>query len=438
MVIEANRWLTVFAMAFTFFAVLVIAVVFFIDPFLYYRNISNDKKLMEPRYTSIGIIKNYKHDMTILGMDSSNSMDMLYIRNYHERKPVQLGIEDSNLNEVLMLYTMAQENSNTDLYFINVKAEEFLENIEFNLSSKKFPKYLYNKSGLDDIKYLLNYEICFRYIPLNTIIDTAFKLKKSLPAAMQDGTEIDKVVQWKVDSQPVKDLAKGAINEFHMGGFITNVADSNLDKDNIEKDSEAINKINNKEKNNEEINKKDIDNKGINNNDRNKKEMDKKEINNIEINSKEINNKGINNKEIDKEDISELKTQKELEDSIDNYLDIVLKQLKPDQTLIFGFMPYSIEYWTNLSVMDFETIMYAKEYFIKESSNMDNVKIVDLQGIPEISNPINYTKQQNLKVDLIKLYTDSIFDETLYVTLKSYDKNRKNLNKQIQLFFENQ
>jgi hypothetical protein len=166
--------------------------------------------------------------------------------------------------------------------------------------------------------------------------------------------------------------------------------------------------------------------------------MVKKEINNIDINSKEINNKGINNKEIDKEDISELKTQKELEDSIDNYLDIVLKQLKPDQTLIFGFMPYSIEYWTNLSVMDFETIMYAKEYFIKESSNMDNVKIVDLQGIPEISNPINYTKQQNLKVDLIKLYTDSIFDETLYVTLKSYDKNRKNLNKQIQLFFENQ
>lgn len=350
MVIETNKWLTVLAMSFIFFASLVIAVVFFIDPFLYYRNISNDKKLMEPRYASIGIIKNYKHDMTILGMDSNNSMDMLYIRNHHERKPVQLGIEDSNLNEVLMLYTLAQENSKSEVYFINIELDEFLKKEELNLSSKKFPEYLYNKSGLDDIKYLLNYEICFRYIPLNTIIDTAFKLKKSLPVSMQEGTEIDKVAYWKHDTIPIMNLAKGVKSDYSI------------------------------------------------------KELKFDAVTNL--------------------------------NKVDSFLKIVLSQLKPDQTLIFGFMPNSVEYWANVSTSEFDLMMEAKAQIIKESIKNPNVKVVDLQGIPEVSNPINYNMQQNLQKDLIKIYTDSIFNGTVYSNSKSFYTNKKALEKQIRLYLE--
>lgn len=365
MVLDSNKWITLFAMAFVVFTGLVIAVVFFIDPFLYYRNISNDKKLMEPRYASIGIIKNYKHDMTILGMDSDNSMDMLYIRNYHEKKPIQIGIEDSNINDVLILYTMSQENSKADFYFINVKPEEFIENIKINLTSQKFPGYLYNKKKLDDIKYLLNYEICFRYIPLNTVIDTAFKLNRNLPVAMKDGTEIDKVVSWKKDAWPVTGLAKGLYKDFQLSGF------------------------------------------------------------------------EITEKKSEKESDSKL-TNEEIENRIDSYLNIIFKQIKPGQTIVFGFMPYSVEYWLNVQDTNFEAIMYAKEYFIKGCKSRDNVKIVDLQWLPEISSLNNYTSEQNLNQDMIRLYTDAIFDETIYETSKLYNRNRKSLQTQIEMYKDKQ
>ncbi len=374
MVIKANKWLAALLMAFIFFGVLTIAVVFYIDPFLYYRNISNDKKLMEPRYANLGIMKNYKHDMTILGMDSDNYMDMLYIRNYHERRPVQLGIEDSNLADVLLLYTLAQENSKSDLYFINVNPEDFLEDKDLNLSSVKFPKYLYNTSRLDDIKYLLNYEICFRYIILNTVIDTAFKLNKTLPIPMMDGTEIDKVVQWKLASKPVIHLAKGVNKELHMEDFIKTPSITNINK--------AV----------------------------------------------------INNKRSLRED--ESYATKPIEDYIDSYLKLLFSQLKSNQTLIFGFMPYTVAYWTNLTTDEFDAIMYAKEYFIKQCSDRLDVKIVDLQGISEISNPANYLNNNNLTIDLMKLYTDAIFDETYYSSSQSYDTNRKKLEKQMRKYLE--
>lgn len=360
MELDGNKWITLLAMSFLCFAGFVIAVVFFIDPFLYYRNISNDKKLMEPRFTDIGIIKNYKHDMTILGLDSNNSMDMLYIRNYHERKPIQLGIEESNINDVLMLYTLAQENSKSDFYFINVRTEDFLENIAINLASAKFPAYLYNRSRLDDIKYLLNYEICFRYILLNTIIDTAFKLNKSLPDIMRDGTQIDKAAQWKKDTLSVSDLAKGKERVFYLKGIETTSV----------------------------------------------KEEDGK------------------------------KTYQEIENTIDSYLDIILNQLQPDQTIVFGFMPYSAAYWASVSKKDFDTIMYAKDYFVKKCINLENIKLVDLQGIPEISDSSYYTKEQNMKEDFIKLYTDAVFNENIYENSKLFEKNRADLEKQIKGFAE--
>lgn len=362
MVIDANKWITLFFMAFMFFTGLVVAVVFFIDPFLYYRNVSNDKKLMEPRYSNIGIIKNFRHDMTILGLDSENSMDMLYIRNYHEKRPVQLGIEDSNINDVLILYTISQEKSNSDFYFINVKAEDFIDAIPINLSSDKFPDYLYNNNRLDDIKYLLNYEICFRYIPLNTIIDTAFKLNKSLPIAMKEGTEIDKAAQWKLGILPVKGLAKGSTMHFS-------------------------------------------------------------------INGEQVNTQMQLENPSDDEDIKK---------KVDSYLEIIFKHVKPNQTIVFGFTPYSVEYWTNVSKMDYDKIMYAKKYFLEQCMNRDNIHVVDMQGINDIGIASNYTSELYLKEDFIKKYTDAIFDETIYEDSWSYEKNKKKLEEQVIQYLKTQ
>ncbi|MNO00755.1 hypothetical protein D3C81_2207080 [compost metagenome] len=61
-----------------------------------------------------------------------------------------------------------------------------------------------------------------------------------------------------------------------------------------------------------------------------------------------------------------------------------------------------------------------------------------MQGIPEISNPLNYTINNNLNIDLMKLYTDAIFDETFYKAALLYDSNRKNLEKQMKRHLENE
>lgn len=358
MVVDSNKWITVFFMSFITFTFLTISVVFFMDPFLYYRNISNDKKLMEPRYTNIGLIKNVKHNMTIIGLDSNNSMDMLYIRNFHERRPIQLGIDDGGLNEVLMLYILSQENSNVDLYFMNVDLEDFLKDEAITLSTFKFPQYLYNKNKLDDIKYLLNYEICFRYVFLNTYIDLAFKVGKSLPQAYQEGTEIDKVIKWKKRVTLVPNMAKGVKSIFTL---------------------EEADKLLYASSKNE---------CGF---------------------SHELNYSKIKDCKVDLKNVTI--DPKVVEEKVDIYVNIIEDKLKENQMLVFGFIPYSKKYWEHFEKDEYNNMMWAKNLLIQKVKDNPNIKIVDLHGIPQTKESQFYVDDFTLSEDLLKIYADAIFSD---------------------------
>jgi hypothetical protein len=275
----------------------------------------------------MGVIKNYDYDTAFIGSSMIQNFDMRYFRKNYSAKPVKLVVGGMTLNEILKMYSLSQEYSNASKYIINVDLIKFNMPDPLDMSSSKFPGYLYNNNRIDDIKYLLSYEVWFRYLPIDTLIDIMYKSKLKLPQKFDDSTNLDRIEDWSKDYTYGEEIVK----------------DNYL---------------------------------------------------NVEFSTSAVETKDMSAR---------------IKKNIDTYLELITKQKKKGQTIIFGLPPYSSLYWhTTIDDGTYEIWMQAKEYFIKECFQYSGIRIVDMQSIPEITDLNYYRDATHYNTDIQTIYADGI------------------------------
>lgn len=221
--ISAKKWIFSFIAIFLGAALLMGFVSYSVDPFMYYR-VGDDEKLMKARFVNVGIAKNYDYDMAFIGSSMIQNFDMPYFRENYDVNPVKLVAGGMTLNEILKLYNISQEYSGADKYMINI--DPFVLNTDgpIDFSSSRFPDYLYNDEKLDDVKYLLGYEVWFRYIPVNFAVNTLLKMGIDLPEKFDDAIDIDKIEDWSKDFSFGKEIVK---QNYEDGAYATSELNTN-------------------------------------------------------------------------------------------------------------------------------------------------------------------------------------------------------------------
>lgn len=101
-----------------------------------------------------------------------------------------------------------------------------------------------------------------------------------------------------------------------------------------------------------------------------------------------------------------------MKNNIDTYLSKIMVNRKKNQAIIFGFPPYSALYWhKNIQYETFEPLMDVKEYFILQALKYENVRIVDLQSIEEISDLDFYKDTTHFNLDIQEKYAQALISD---------------------------
>lgn len=298
------------------------------DPYLYFRNVSNDKKLLQANYVNIGLIKNYKYDTAFIGPSEIHTIDTGFVKSYYSVNAVKLVVKDMDVNDMLYMFESSQKYSDASEYIFNIDLEDFTHLKAVDGRSSKFPAYLYNGKIWDTIKYLLSYESSLRYAPINFVINGALDLGFQPPEEIIKHTEVGKIEDWSEDAVFGEDKVRESYHDY-------------------------IKKQNN----------------------------------------------------IDQSYVLE-----ELKKNIDSFLNKIKDKQKPGQSIVFGFPPYSALYWEALKETGAgEVYSSAKKYFIKQSRQLEMVRVVDVQAIPEIMDLNRYKDLTHFNGEITRIYTDAIF-----------------------------
>lgn len=76
-----------------------------------------------------------------------------------------------------------------------------------------------------------------------------------------------------------------------------------------------------------------------------------------------------------------------MKNNMEILLSHIIKTKKEGQAVVFGFPPYSALYWyTQRETGALDPIMDAKLFFLQRCAHVDNIRVGDLQDIPEITN----------------------------------------------------
>lgn len=133
------------------------------------------------------------------------------------------------------------------------------------------------------------------------------------------------------------------------------------------------------------------------------------------------------------QNVSQIKehTNLEIENKVDeivNYLELYCERInKQNHILTIAFPPYSVLYWKDQLVKGtLDDIIYTKYYLIQKLLEIPNVKIIDLQSLPQINDLNNYKDLTHYNLDLQKIYADSIFDDKY--TIEEIEQLENNLN----------
>ncbi|BCJ94366.1 hypothetical protein acsn021_19350 [Anaerocolumna cellulosilytica] len=194
--LKAKEWILFTGFVFLIGALVIGVFTFAGDPYLYYRNVSNDKKLLHSNYVNIGLMKNYKFDTAFIGSSEIHTIDTGFVKSYYSVDSAKLVVRNMDVNDMLFQYDLSQKYSDITEYIFNIDLEGFSMIKTVDGRSEKFPAYLYNENKLDDIKYLLGYESSLRYAPINFIINGSIDLGFQPPEEIIRHTEVGKIEDW--------------------------------------------------------------------------------------------------------------------------------------------------------------------------------------------------------------------------------------------------
>ena len=171
---------------------------YLIDPNMYYRKSNNDIYYSEA-YTTSGIIKNYPAQVAVVGSSMMQNMNMDLIKELFNKEAVKYTRSGMNVDEICMLINRSINIDNeVNEFIVNIDMTKF--NTEYKEPFEKYPKYLYNESKIDDIKYLLGFETWTKFIPFNLVYNLSKKIDNSIGnkiiSTFSSVVDIDNIGNW--------------------------------------------------------------------------------------------------------------------------------------------------------------------------------------------------------------------------------------------------
>lgn len=191
---SAAKWLVSFFCCLLVILVLLSAVAYVVDPFMQFRARDNAYMLQE-WYVSPGLVKNYDYDTLIVGSSMVQNFDMDVFREELGVKPLHIGIGAMQTSEMLQILHCAYDTGKADKYFVGID----LRLLENQSDDSRLAEYLFADDLLSKVRYLLSYEVWFRYLPVDVAFALADAAGIELPEDFQAKKSIDKLADWRSD-----------------------------------------------------------------------------------------------------------------------------------------------------------------------------------------------------------------------------------------------
>ena len=191
---SASKWIRNFLCFLLAILLLLSAVVYIVDPFMQFRTRDNAYFLQE-WYVSGGLIKNYEYDTLILGSSVTQNFDMNVFRQELGVKPLHIGLGGLTTVELAELLRLAYETQKADTYYIGVD----LPVLNGDNPESRMPEHLIKNDLQSKLRYLLSYEVWFRYLPVDIGFMILDKLGVNLPEKFIYQKSIDRLGDWRLD-----------------------------------------------------------------------------------------------------------------------------------------------------------------------------------------------------------------------------------------------
>ena len=144
-------------------------IVFAVDPFNLYRADSDLTKIIYqmPYYQNTGIARHARYDTLITGTSMTQNFRATWFNENFGCNAVRLSFDGGVLQDfdVLLESMFASGNSIKTVYF-GLDNYLITSDSELNDIDDRVPEYLTDSNRLNDIKYLLNKDVIFKYIPI--------------------------------------------------------------------------------------------------------------------------------------------------------------------------------------------------------------------------------------------------------------------------------
>ena len=188
------KWIRSFLCFLLAILLLLSGAAYIVDPFMQFRSRDN-VYLLEEWYVGGGLIKTYDYDTLILGSSVTQNFDMDVFRQELGVKPLHVGLGGMTPEEMAEFLNLAYDTGKANTYYLCVD----LPVLKGDNDPSRTPEHLLKNDLLSRLRYLLSYEVWFRYLPVDVALTVLDKLGVELPAKFAYKRSIDKLGDWRLD-----------------------------------------------------------------------------------------------------------------------------------------------------------------------------------------------------------------------------------------------
>ena len=201
----ARKWIISFFAVVLAMMVLLAGIAYIIDPFFQFR-VKDNSYLLSGWFVGSGLIENYDYDTLIVGSSMVQNFDMDVFRNELGVKPLHVGLGAIHSPEIYQLMNAGYDANKAKNYYTCVDLSIFTRDD----TESRYPEHLLKKDILSRLRYLLSYEVWFRYIPVDVSLMLLDRTGVNLPVKFVYSKSIDKLEDWRLD-YPESSMGKEAV-----------------------------------------------------------------------------------------------------------------------------------------------------------------------------------------------------------------------------------
>lgn len=204
---DPKSWLKYFSIIVLILIMVLSMATYIIDP-LYYYDYEASTKIINPRFSNAGLIKNYEYDTVIIGSSMVQNFNMDSFRDKMNLYPLKVTAGGLTTKEQISLYEMIEQEGKASTFIMSIDIHTMAKEGADNVAQKKFPSYLYNDTAFDDYNYLIGYEVWMRFLPVNLAFWMIDKANVTMSDNLEYYIDVDKIGDWSNDYSYSEEVVK--------------------------------------------------------------------------------------------------------------------------------------------------------------------------------------------------------------------------------------